>query len=130
MPMASPLRDGRDRRWMENAACRDDDPRVYDTDDDPHPSRAIRCGACPVRTECLTYAFNGKESGTWGGMSRKEREKFIKARRRPTNKCPKCRGEDIYTNYGVSSCAPCGVSWEISPRRTRESRSRLNPAGV
>lgn len=111
--------DGRSRSWMRHAACRDQDPEVYDTDDDLYPSPEIRCPACPVRTECLAFALEGRESGTWGGESRKERDKLFLVRKRPRRTCPKCDGTDIHTSDGKGYCLPCAVSWDVVPKNPR-----------
>lgn len=117
--------DSRDISWMPSAACRGQDPGVYDTDDEEKPSSQIRCFLCPVRAQCLTYALASRESGTWGGMSRKQRDRVV-ARQRKLRTCPnpECGSQDIYNNFGVGSCVSCGVSWYIKSRRQRE----LNPA--
>ena len=40
------------------------------------------CVACPVRTECLAEALDGRiEFGVWGGMTERERRALL--RRRP-----------------------------------------------
>lgn len=124
--------DGRDITWQDHAACRGQDPAVYDTDDDLKPSPEIRCFLCPVRLRCLNYALTGHESGTWGGLSRKQREEFTR-RSRPRTTCPDplCRSADIYQNNGVAACLRCGGSWRTVPARTRKSRVKtVNPVGT
>jgi WhiB family transcriptional regulator, redox-sensing transcriptional regulator len=40
------------------------------------------CQACPIRTECLATALDGRyEFGVWGGMTERERRALL--RRRP-----------------------------------------------
>lgn len=42
------------------------------------PAKAI-CRACPVQTDCLTYAItNGEKHGIWGGKSERERRRYRK----------------------------------------------------
>ena len=38
------------------------------------------CFSCPIRQECLTYAIEKEEEGTWGGLSHWERNEVIKGR--------------------------------------------------
>ncbi|GAA1836148.1 transcriptional regulator WblA [Pseudonocardia ailaonensis] len=66
--------------WRSSARCRD-------TDSDPlgpapADQRALRtfCGFCVVRTECLAFALDRRiESGTWGGVSARERRAVLRA---------------------------------------------------
>lgn len=117
----------RDVSWMLEAACRGQDPLIYDTDDEDKPSPAILCFLCPVRAECLTYALASRESGTWGGMSRKQRDRVTK-RKRKHRACPSptCRSTNVYNAHGVGSCMSCGVSWYIKPVR-KSGYPQLNP---
>lgn len=126
-------KDTRDKTWMERAACLGQDPLVYDTDDDVAPSPEIRCFICEARMDCLSYALKGSESGTWGGMSRKQRDR-VTSRKRKRKSCPNelCKSgeEHIYNKYGVGSCVKCGVSWYTDSRTTAPKATRgifLNP---
>lgn len=38
-------------RWQAQAACRDHDPRHWDSDDTAHTAQVI-CASCPVRDHC------------------------------------------------------------------------------
>lgn len=122
--------DSRDISWMPRAACLGQDPLIYDTDDEMKPSGQILCFLCPVRAECLTYALAGRESGTWGGMSRKQRDS-VASRKRKRRRCPdtECRSTQIYNAHGVGSCVACGVSWHIESRKN-SGQAQLNPVGV
>jgi WhiB family transcriptional regulator, redox-sensing transcriptional regulator len=72
-----------DSSWMDRAACRGaPDADVWFPDD---PRRAIvwaeakrRCGGCPVRGECLSWALAIGENahGVWGGTTPDERRKL------------------------------------------------------
>lgn len=106
--------------WRIKAACLGQDPSVYDTNDDFKPHREIRCFLCPVRASCLTYALNGRESGTWGGLSRKQREQIQSriSRRRKLRACPLCRNTTLLHDddgteegTGTGSCPSCGFTW-------------------
>lgn len=117
MTFAPRLRsDHRSGWWKDQAACRDQDPLIYDTDDDPQPHPQVRCGLCAVRPACLTYALNGQESGTWGGFSRKERER-IQSRiryKRKLRSCPVCRNTELFYSEepGMGNCPLCGFTWQ------------------
>lgn len=67
--------------WRIEAACRESDPRLFDSIDDeerrrsgPHPTAHIRiqqafavCGWCPVRADCRQWAKQAGMVGVWGG---------------------------------------------------------------
>jgi len=57
------------------AACRDKPDALFFTDDLEQQQRAKQvCHRCPVRWECLAYAFGaGQEDGIWGGLTPAER---------------------------------------------------------
>ncbi|NIA25953.1 MAG: WhiB family transcriptional regulator [Gammaproteobacteria bacterium] len=62
------------------------EPGVFFPGEDVSSERALAvCGGCPVRDECLSYAFEfHMTSGIWGGMSaagRRELRRVGKARR-------------------------------------------------
>src|SRR5262245_15048820 len=68
--------------WRHGAHCRGaSEPEVWfpvDEDqghDAPGVVRArLACAPCPVRAECLSWAFeSGQTAGVWGGMSTPER---------------------------------------------------------
>ena len=40
------------------------------------------CGQCPVRSACLQWAMDAREShGVWGGLTEQERERLRKAKK-------------------------------------------------
>lgn len=107
--------DLRAKGWKADAACLDQDPSIYDTDDDPNPHPEVRCFLCVVRPSCLTYALNGRETGTWGGLSRKQRD-GIQGRigkKRKLRACPVCRSAELVHNDdpGTGFCPACGFTW-------------------
>ncbi len=66
--------------WRTRSACRFEDPELFFPVGTSGP--ALRqtdeaksvCLRCPVRSECLAWAFrHGAEVGIWGGMSEDER---------------------------------------------------------
>jgi WhiB family transcriptional regulator, redox-sensing transcriptional regulator len=68
--------------WRVNAACRDEDPDGLFVRGKEQRKAKLVCIACPVRTECLAEALDGRiEFGVWGGMTERERRALL--RRRP-----------------------------------------------
>lgn len=70
--------------WVRQAAClaSDNPDALFVPGAAQHEAKAI-CRACPVRTECLAEALDGRlEWGVWGGMTERERRAIL--RRRPT----------------------------------------------
>lgn len=69
-------------QWAKDAACKDDDPKLFDTirngkltviDDDVEAARDT-CADCPVMLRCLENAIRfGAADGVWGGMVDEER---------------------------------------------------------
>lgn len=70
--------------WMVKAACRGADPDLFYSTLHSQQQEAIRyCRICPVRDECLQYAFDhGEHRGIWGGQTEGARRKLVKAARR------------------------------------------------
>jgi WhiB family redox-sensing transcriptional regulator len=68
--------------WRVNAACREEDPDGLFVRGKEQRKAKLVCIACPVRTECLAEALDGRiEFGVWGGMTERERRALL--RRRP-----------------------------------------------
>ena len=67
---------GNERKWMDDAACRETDPDLF------YPESAVAnkdakkvCQTCSVVTQCLEYALDHPEEwGIWGGTSQEERK--------------------------------------------------------
>lgn len=84
----------RDQKWIERAACAghptpdlwfpSDGRGRPPKDGEPKQSEQVKeakriCAACPVRTECLTFSIENKEShGLWGGVGREKRRDAIR----------------------------------------------------
>jgi WhiB family transcriptional regulator, redox-sensing transcriptional regulator len=70
-------------QWGHDAACKDDDPALFDTistslgttiDDDTEAARDT-CADCPVMLRCLEHAIRfDVQDGVWGGMVHEERQ--------------------------------------------------------
>ncbi len=73
-----------ERPWVVFAACRDSDPKIFFPTTREEVRQALSvCGSCPVRPECLDYAFEADERfGIWGGLEEKERRKVVRQLRR------------------------------------------------
>lgn len=97
-------------------------PSVFDIVEDaqgnepPYPTAAQAdcCNRCPVRTDCLNYALDTRESaGVWGGMTTYQRELLIKVQSRKS--CPGCSSKEIILegigNRQHEVCVSCGISW-------------------
>jgi WhiB family redox-sensing transcriptional regulator len=71
-----------DDTWGERARCRSSDPDALFVQGALQHEAKRLCRACPVRTECLAEALDGRiEFGVWGGMTERERRALL--RRRP-----------------------------------------------
>jgi len=71
-----------DESWGERARCRSSDPDALFVQGALQHEAKRLCRACPVRTECLAEALDGRiEFGVWGGMTERERRALL--RRRP-----------------------------------------------
>lgn len=68
--------------WQGSAQCKGTDTEAYFLTDTGMVSDEAReaCASCVVKLECLAWALYKDESGTWGGLSERERRKF-KSRR-------------------------------------------------
>lgn len=74
--------------WQQDAACRGVLPDVFFPDEDPAAAKAI-CSSCPVRLDCLAFAFEHKERyGIWGGLTEKERAALSPAEREQILRSP------------------------------------------
>lgn len=81
-----------DDSWQTSAACHNSSPevrRLFFSENDSSRVRArlaeqeakAICLICPVQVECLEYAFAGDMHGIWGGLTQRERNEMMKARR-------------------------------------------------
>lgn len=72
--------------WRVNASCRDTDPDgLFVRGAEQNRAKAV-CLGCPVRTECLAEALDGRINfGIWGGMTERERRALLRRRQDVTN---------------------------------------------
>lgn len=67
--------------WMERASCTDS-PDLDDWFSDSVVAMTIAkrtCADCPVRNQCLAFAFEHDEQyGIWGGLTPRERRAVVK----------------------------------------------------
>jgi hypothetical protein len=98
-----------------HAACRNADPEIFHGDDkrdkEPDPLAAKMCARCVHGFECLKWALDHKESGTWGGTTVYQRAALLRVRHRV--RCPGCGGYDIYEDRQCEICVSCGLSWQV-----------------
>ena len=78
--------------WLDGAACRGMNAQLFfGPEGEKGQDREIRaakakaiCAQCPVREQCLDYAFrNSIKHGIWGGLNNEER---TRERRRRTHR--------------------------------------------
>ena len=69
---------GRDRSWMDRAACADIAVDAFYPEHGGHPApeALAACSHCPVASQCLEYALAGDEWGIWAGLSEAARRKL------------------------------------------------------
>lgn len=105
--------------WMWKAACRGQDPEIYDEAFTKKVSPDVRCFLCTVRPQCFTYAVENRYDGTWGGTTKYERKHMVE-RRRLRTQCPKpgCLGRRIRNAEGYGTCLSCGLRWNIPVPRS------------
>ncbi len=91
--------------WRVLAACQSIDPELFfpvsasgKSLEQVTAAKAV-CAACPVRQECLAFAFRtGQAHGIWGGLTVEERQQAL-------------RRED---NYPVPLPDQASCSWKTS----------------
>ncbi|MBT8197337.1 MAG: WhiB family transcriptional regulator [Acidimicrobiia bacterium] len=71
--------------WRQDAACLGAEADLFfpvsEESDETARAKSI-CEVCPVRDECLQYAFSTKQTeGVWGGMTGSERRRFVRRER-------------------------------------------------
>ncbi len=124
--------------WWKHAQCEGEDTEQFfavpnNKGQMPEKLQAT-CTSCPVRVECLRWAFEKGELGFWGGTTESQRE----AMRRPIRraKCPVCLGTQIHNTPEVQTCMGCGTSWRATKktapghpeRRRRAAQQAASPS--
>ncbi len=76
--------------WNEKMAarakCREIDPDALFVQGAAQNRAKLICRGCPVRTQCLAEALDGRiEFGVWGGMTERERRALLRRRKDVTN---------------------------------------------
>jgi WhiB family redox-sensing transcriptional regulator len=63
------------------ARCRHLDPEGMFVSGHAQQQAKLICRGCPIRTECLAEALDGRhEFGVWGGMTERERRALLRHR--------------------------------------------------
>jgi WhiB family redox-sensing transcriptional regulator len=119
--------------WRDRAACRGEDPELFfpigttgrDYDAQVEEAKAV-CRGCPVRTECLDWAYRTRADGIWGGTTEQER---AAARRRhnrqqqQTRVCDNCGGTYQTRATNGRYCPPCAPIIHRQ-QKTRSEKAR------
>ena len=67
---------------------------------------------CPIREQCLQYAFaTSQRNGVWGGLTEEQRKIAGWAKHRV--KCPSCRSTRVEAHEGKETCLACALSWRV-----------------
>lgn len=67
---------------------------------------------CPVKNECLEYAFETKQSwGVWGGTTAADRKNLLKIKHRV--RCPGCKSTHVEEAFHCEICLSCGLTWLV-----------------
>lgn len=70
-----------DAPWRKRARCLEMDPQVFFPSDSDGVLMAKKiCERCPVKRQCLEYAFENGLYGVWGGTSERERRRATSIR--------------------------------------------------
>lgn len=77
----------------------------------PTPAAQAFCNVCTVRVECLRYALDNGEVGTWGGTTTYQRDQLNRELNRV--RCPSCGSSELIYENKVQLCLACGMSWPI-----------------
>jgi len=60
--------------FLENAACRGNDPELFYAEGGGSVAKAKSiCAECSLRPKCLEWAIAREEFGVWGGTTARER---------------------------------------------------------
>jgi WhiB family redox-sensing transcriptional regulator len=69
--------------WIKQARCRGMDNTVFFSDSPKAQAEAKAiCAECPVARQCLDWALEHTERGTWGGHTEWAREVFLRNQRK------------------------------------------------
>ncbi len=72
--------------WMDDGACRDEDPDLFfplSSKSDQTDEAISVCHGCGVQAECLLYALRlPVQYGVWGGHTERQRIRMLRKARR------------------------------------------------
>ena len=107
-----------DESWGERASCRSWNPdALFVQGASQHAAKKV-CHGCPVRTECLAEALDGRmEFGVWGGMTERERRAVL--RRRPNvvswrGLLEAARDEHEFATSAAGRAAPAPIAGAVA----------------
>lgn len=107
--------------WLPHAACRNQNPGLFDSDRKVLVELAKRiCNTCPVRSDCLTWATTHHEVGTWGGLSESQRASRP-GPGRPVRQCGTRPAAELHRRLREPLDVDCQAAWD---RKLTEERER------
>lgn len=139
--MTEPLGDPLEAEsWRNHAECLYVYPDVFYPHKYDHSScreaKSI-CARCPVKTECLTAAFEIDEPfGIWGGLTPRERDAMRRADNRPRRRPPEIFPHGTAAGYarhkraGEQPCRACVTAHTRDRREWKHIRPYCNDCGM
>lgn len=127
-----------DLEWMTRAACKDADTEIFFPPDHMAlPLEAARvCWSCPVKTTCLTYAYEHPElQGVWGATTtrqrnamrihaeRKYRRRVLKEGEYRPGHCGTATASKAHYARGEKPCRPCRAAIRLYNREKRQAKN-------
>lgn len=106
--------------WMEQAACREADPTIFDPDVTADDTDAkLYCFDCPVRDDCLQHALVRNEVGIWGGTNDARRKSLRRklgirvVRWELPVSCGTAAGARTHQRRGEALCRSCADAQRV-----------------
>lgn len=77
-----------DDDWRQEGQCSQTDPELFFPEQGGSSTREAQkiCLGCKVAEQCLEFAIaNNEQFGIWGGLTRRERDKWVKQRQKQSS---------------------------------------------
>jgi WhiB family redox-sensing transcriptional regulator len=121
--------------WRDRAACRGEDPELFfpigstgrDYDKQVEDAKAV-CSGCPVRIECLDWAYRTRADGIYGGTTEQERQAVRRRHNRKhqhTRSCDNCGGTYHPGSNNARYCRPCAHTIHKQQQKASEKARRV-----
>lgn len=112
--------------WMEFGTCRSVDPNLFFPDPSDYTqvkkAKAV-CAVCPVINECREYALpDASLSGTWGGMSERDRMTARRAIEKQPAPHGTRRGYEAHLKTKTPVCQECREAKNAYERKYKKRR--------